>query len=259
MFKNFLRSCNRNSIEDVESGALAEFGGLQKKLERGEWLTLMPVWVDRSAQKEEVRRKSDVHGMGVRPSNRKGGRDAVFNHVVYPQLQIMERLGDITLTARLENLYIPLAEDGREICLRFLSKGECIRSYTRSHAPVQGHNQDSVIRYIMVGREVVDPSRKRKFDGGVDRGSHGGHWDRSGGNGTRNSEGQNHGNGARFGGRQGGHSGGIDGNHGGGGGTLEGNGNNTNPDPPPPTKTGIKCGAAVRTVRKEVGWRRGNN
>ena len=28
---------------------------------------------------------------------------------------------------------------------------------------------------------------------------------------------------------------------------------------PPPTKTGRKCGTAVRTVGKEVGWRRRNN
>ena len=28
----FLHSCNRTSIEDVDSGALADFGGLQKKL-----------------------------------------------------------------------------------------------------------------------------------------------------------------------------------------------------------------------------------
>ena len=35
----FLHSCNTTAIENVESGALAEFGGLQEKVERGEWLT----------------------------------------------------------------------------------------------------------------------------------------------------------------------------------------------------------------------------
>ena len=98
----------------------------------------------------------------------------------------------------------------------------------------------------------MDPSRKRKFNGGEDRGSHGGNWERSGENSTRNLEGQNHGNGAVFGGRRGGHSGGRDRNNGGGGGAQGGNGNNTNP----PTKTGRKCGAAVRTVKKDVGRRR---
>ena len=33
----------------------------------------------------------------------------------------------------------------------------------------------------------------------------------------------------------------------------------TTPTPPPSTNTGRKCGAAVRSVGKEVGWRRGNN
>ena len=41
------------AIEDVESRALAEFGGLQKKVKIWEWLNLTLVWVDRPAQKEE--------------------------------------------------------------------------------------------------------------------------------------------------------------------------------------------------------------
>ena len=48
----FLHSCNTNPIEDVEFGALAEFGGLQKKMEIGDWLNSKPGWVDRPALKE---------------------------------------------------------------------------------------------------------------------------------------------------------------------------------------------------------------
>ena len=39
----FLHSHNTTSIKDVESGTLAEFGELQKKVERGEWITTTPV------------------------------------------------------------------------------------------------------------------------------------------------------------------------------------------------------------------------
>ena len=39
----FLHYCNTKTIEDVELRALAEFGAHQKKVERGEWLTLTPV------------------------------------------------------------------------------------------------------------------------------------------------------------------------------------------------------------------------
>ena len=46
-----LHSCNTTAIEDVESGALEEFWGLQKRVERGEWLTSMPTWVERPAQR----------------------------------------------------------------------------------------------------------------------------------------------------------------------------------------------------------------
>ena len=45
----FLHSCNTTAIEEVESGYLEEFGGIQKKVERGEWLTSTPVWVERPA------------------------------------------------------------------------------------------------------------------------------------------------------------------------------------------------------------------
>ena len=38
----FLHSCNTTSLEDVEMGALAEFGELQRRLERGEWITPPP-------------------------------------------------------------------------------------------------------------------------------------------------------------------------------------------------------------------------
>ena len=48
----FLHSCNTNSIEYVELGELTEFGQLQKKIERGGWVTTTLVWVDRSTPKE---------------------------------------------------------------------------------------------------------------------------------------------------------------------------------------------------------------
>ena len=171
----FLHSCNTTAIEDVLSGALAEFGGLHKKVEIGDWLTLTPVWVDRPAQKKEGLRKSDRHGIGAWSIGGVGGRDVVFNHRIDPQLRIMKRLGDITAAARLENLRISLAADGREIFLRFLSKGYFVRSCMRSHAHVQGHNKEAVIRYIRIDRDVMDPSRNSKFNGGGYWGSRGVH------------------------------------------------------------------------------------
>ena len=113
----FLHSCDTTFIKNVESGNLAEFGGMQQKVERGEWLTLTPRWVDQPAPKEEVRRKSDEHGSGSRSSGRGGGRDAVSNTRVDPQLRIMERLGEMTASERSENLHRPLVADGRKICL----------------------------------------------------------------------------------------------------------------------------------------------
>ena len=84
----FLQYCNTTAIEDVESGALEEFRGLQKRVERGEWLPSVPEWVERPAPREEVRRKSEGTGNGAR------------NHGVDPQLRISKNLGTIKNFAR---------------------------------------------------------------------------------------------------------------------------------------------------------------
>ena len=48
----FLHSCNVTFIDNVESGALAEFGGLQKKVERRDWLITTTGWFDQPTPKE---------------------------------------------------------------------------------------------------------------------------------------------------------------------------------------------------------------
>ena len=55
----FLQSCNTTAIKDVESGTLEEFHGLQKRVERGECMRSMPVWVEQPAPRKEGRRKSE--------------------------------------------------------------------------------------------------------------------------------------------------------------------------------------------------------
>ena len=88
----FLHSCNTTGIEEMESGDLAEFGGLHKKVERGEWLTLKPGWVDRPAQKAEGRQKSVRYDIRASPIGGGGGRNVVLHNGVDPQLRIMEIL-----------------------------------------------------------------------------------------------------------------------------------------------------------------------
>ena len=50
----FLRSCNTTAVEDVDSGALAEFKGIQKRLDRGDRLTLTLRWVDWPASIQRI-------------------------------------------------------------------------------------------------------------------------------------------------------------------------------------------------------------
>ena len=92
----------------------------------------------------------------------------MFHNGSDPQLRIMERLGEMTAAACSENFCCPLVADGRKICLRFYSKGDCVRSCTRSHALVRGQDREAVLRYIRICRDAMDPSKKRKFNGGRD-------------------------------------------------------------------------------------------
>ena len=107
-----LHSSNTTAIEEVESGALEKFWGLQKRVERGKWMTSMHVWGERLAPWEEGRRKSEGNGTGA------------HNHGVDPQLRISKNLGILKKFALLENLRLPMGADGREICLCYISKGE---------------------------------------------------------------------------------------------------------------------------------------
>ena len=84
----------------------------------------MPEWVERPAPREEGPRESEGIGNGAR------------NHGVDPQLCISENLVIITKFAPQENLRLPMGANGREIFLRYISKGECVRSRTRSHTPL---------------------------------------------------------------------------------------------------------------------------
>ena len=54
------------SLEDVDTGALAEFGELQRQVEWGEWIsTPPPTWAEFLAQKTDGRRKSGIDaGLG---------------------------------------------------------------------------------------------------------------------------------------------------------------------------------------------------
>ena len=86
----FLHSCNTTSIEELDSGALEEFKGLHKRVERGKWITSMLVWVECPVLREEGRWKSERNEIGARQGGRGVGEGTVFNHGVDPQLRISE-------------------------------------------------------------------------------------------------------------------------------------------------------------------------
>ena len=52
---------------------------------------------------------------------------------------------------------------GRDICLRFHSKVECVRSCMHSHVPLQIQARDNNIRSIGKCQKTLDPAKKKKF------------------------------------------------------------------------------------------------
>ena len=155
-----------------------------------------------------------------------------------------------------ENLCCPLAMDGREICLCLHSKGDCVRSCTRSHSPLWVHSPYNLLRYIGVCRVALNSSKKRKLHRGGDRESYKRHWETNGRNGTRhNLEGQNQGIGAGYSVKKGSHVGGRKNrNHNGGGYARGVTGNNT--DPPQPRLTDNAGRRSELLERREVGVER---
>ena len=174
MCRCFYTPVNTTSIKEVGSGALEEFIGLQKRVERGECLASTPVWVERPTTTEKGLHKSDRNGFVARQSAGVGWVGIVFNRGIDPLLQIIEFMGCMTQVARMENLRLPVGEDGREICLWFSSKGDCNRSCMRYQSPLRGNTWESVISFIRGAREAMD-KHKRKFDGFGEQVSHKGH------------------------------------------------------------------------------------
>ena len=103
---------------------MEEFRGLQKRVERGEWLTSMPLWVERPAPREEGRQKSGLNRIGAQQDGRGVREGTVFSHRVDLQLRISNNLGIMTKVACTENLRLPVGAYGREICLQYRSEGE---------------------------------------------------------------------------------------------------------------------------------------
>ena len=71
----FLHSCNTNSLDDVDTGTLLEFGGIQKRVERGKWVIPPTAWVELPAQKGNRQRKPESTGGSGHTIKRKEERN----------------------------------------------------------------------------------------------------------------------------------------------------------------------------------------
>ena len=60
--KVFLRLCKIVSLNNVEIGSLLGFRELPWRMEKGEWITFTPIWIEFPEAKEDGKRKLDSKG-----------------------------------------------------------------------------------------------------------------------------------------------------------------------------------------------------
>ena len=62
--KVFLQLCNMTCLDNVETRVLLEFGEIQWRVEQGECITSIPIWVEFPTSKECRGRKSEINSGG---------------------------------------------------------------------------------------------------------------------------------------------------------------------------------------------------
>ena len=133
----FLHSCNTTSLEEVETRALADFGELQKRVERGEWITTPSAWVE-IPEKNNDGRKRLVSGGGARrsiPGGEKLGQQQNMedgrNPDMDPRIRAMEILREFFCGTNRDIITCLKGEVDREVCINFHSKGNCTRDFSQ--------------------------------------------------------------------------------------------------------------------------------
>ena len=89
--------CNTMPLEYVETGALLEFGELQRKVERGELITTTPDWVELQTQKKNRMSKSESgRGSGGVAPGQQSKREEERKSDVDSRLRMMERFQEFS-------------------------------------------------------------------------------------------------------------------------------------------------------------------
>ena len=84
-------------LEYVETGALLEFGELQRKVERGELITTTPDWVELQTQKKNRMSKPESgRGSGGVGLGQQSKREEERKSDVDPRLRMMERFQEFS-------------------------------------------------------------------------------------------------------------------------------------------------------------------
>ena len=84
--------CNMTRLEDVGTGVLLEFRELQRCVERGEWITSTPVYVELPIEREDRGRNSGISGNGV-PIQAHRKAEVEKKREAEPQIKVMEKFG----------------------------------------------------------------------------------------------------------------------------------------------------------------------
>ena len=100
---------------------MAEFEELHIRVERGEWITTTPVWVEILAQNSDGRRKSESGGgswrssSGEEKSGQQRQREEERNPDVDPRLRVVEIFQDFLCEANRDGITFPKGADYIEV------------------------------------------------------------------------------------------------------------------------------------------------
>ena len=125
----FLHSRNNTLLEEVETGALVEFGELKRGVERGDWITTPPTWAELPAQKNNARRNSesvsgsDRCGLGGDGLGHQRKRDAERNPEMEPCMRVMERFREFIIHSNRDSITFPKGLDSRYMHKAPLKRG----------------------------------------------------------------------------------------------------------------------------------------
>ena len=109
---------------------------MQRRVERGEWITVPPTWIDMPAQKNDGKMRSKSGGVAGRSGScrenlgQQRQREEERNPDLDPRLRLAEIFREFFCETNRGGIRVSKGAYGREICIKFHFKGNCTHNFS---------------------------------------------------------------------------------------------------------------------------------